>query len=820
MINVDRNLFNWTFLNKFLKKIFPIIVFFGVSFSLFWPHLIGDYTFFGNPDRLNHSLKLLKFFSESINAGNPFQAWNDLEMMGFDAFSQPYITLNPFAFFVAAFDPKNIYIIAGFESFFLLAFSGFSAFLFFRSAVVVNNLLAILGGILYQCSAISILKVSQNDFSFMALILLPLMSTVVSRTNRFNLASNFFLFSTLTFILLEFCFIQKAAYVLIFVGLYILFIAWQRKDIKIFYLFLLAGSIGTLGATGRLVGLFEYMGNSIRFDPNTQILTYADLLKYQGLKIYDFFRWFEDGLFGINFKDQAAINNRINLSEGFLLYTSPMVPIITIVALLSHKSSWDGGIFGKLNLPRFLIWMTLFTFGVTFLYPFSYLVYLLFLKHDFFHSRILVVGLLPLVAYLLIRLQYIAGHNFKFKSAVGIIGLTFGILIVVLIENIANTYVGTWSIDKLSPIIRVHFDNPFYLNKTSAARAIISTVLGIFILFILSFKKIDMKLRQIIFITLCSILAMQSYIGAERKLNIYSEEKNLTPFNNGNIYFSSRAQFIPPSLDQKIALQKYLENNDYRSIIICDPKIAGGLCSSHIAQFWNIRLADGYYGSGVPQRLSILPLKDAIGLRQISFNSPSKLPWKILGLLNVKYAVVSDKFIYQNVPSQENQLPEIIINPEPIVPRVFFTNQITPSPIIRSKEMAEEVLDSLSPIKKSIVEGINNTFDFSGEGRFSIVKKSNDHWAINLNEINGPQFLIINELYTPRWIVLIDGVESNIYPANIFMRGIMIPAGAQKIDMIYRPFEKSYLALILLIISFIGSLFISYLIKRKKIFKI
>src|SRR5512146_2808502 len=92
---------------------------------LFRHHLSGELTYFGNPDRLNNNLKILKHHVDSLAAGH-LSAWSDTELLGYDTFSLPYTFPNPITFLTYWLGPKNIYVTAGFVSMVLLALSGIS----------------------------------------------------------------------------------------------------------------------------------------------------------------------------------------------------------------------------------------------------------------------------------------------------------------------------------------------------------------------------------------------------------------------------------------------------------------------------------------------------------------------------------------------------------------------------------------------------------------------------------------------------------------------------------------------------------------------
>src|SRR5713226_2459189 len=112
---------------------FALLGIVAIAAWLFRFHLSGSHTFLGNPDRLNHSLKMLRFYVEGLEATG-LHAWNEAEMLGYDAFTQPYTFPNPITLLVAAIGSGKLLLTAGYVSFVLLAGSGIAASAFVRTA--------------------------------------------------------------------------------------------------------------------------------------------------------------------------------------------------------------------------------------------------------------------------------------------------------------------------------------------------------------------------------------------------------------------------------------------------------------------------------------------------------------------------------------------------------------------------------------------------------------------------------------------------------------------------------------------------------------
>jgi uncharacterized membrane protein YfhO len=63
--------------------------------------------------------------------------------------------------------------------------------------------------------------------------------------------------------------------------------------------------------------------------------------------------------------------------------------------------------------------------------------------------------------------------------------------------------------------------------------------------------------------------------------------------------------------------------------------------------------------------------------------------------------------------------------------------------------------------------------------------------TVRTDSSDADRFLVLNELYHPGWRAAVDGAPATIYPTNLVMRGILVPAGATTIELRYEPFIYS-----------------------------
>ena len=83
-----------------------------------------------------------------------------------------------------------------------------------------------------------------------------------------------------------------------------------------------------------------------------------------------------------------------------------------------------------------------------------------------------------------------------------------------------------------------------------------------------------------------------------------------------------------------------------------------------------------------------------------------------------------------------------------------------------------------------------------------------------------PAFLVLSEVYYPAgWKATLDGKPVDIHPANYVLRGIQIPAGEHKLELVFAPesygrsVTLSLIGLSLSLIALIGGALLAW---RKK----
>jgi hypothetical protein len=207
-----------------------------------------------------------------------------------------------------------------------------------------------------------------------------------------------------------------------------------------------------------------------------------------------------------------------------------------------------------------------------------------------------------------------------------------------------------------------------------------------------------------------------------------------------------------------------------------------------IGMMWGIRLMDGY-ASGVPHRLSVLPnLK--VTLHDIRYPSASEIGWKTLSFLNVRQAIQMSKELYENAGLRIPEGVQLVKNPSPYVyPRAYFadTTQAVDTAGAESavdgelNGVAGEALHQRFPIDY-VEGGDSGTFDSSGDLHWS---GGGDRLSFDFPASSQPRFLVVNEIWDAGWTAYVDGQQVPVRPTNVAMRGVLVPAGASQVVMVY-----------------------------------
>jgi hypothetical protein len=797
-----------------------------LAILLFRGHFIGDSLWIGNPDRLNGELKVLKHYLSGAANGN-IAAWNEHEMMGYDSFVLPYTFPNPIVYLVGWFGQENLYVVMGYVVMAMLAAAGLAAYAFIR-AELSPGIPALAGAICYEFSSLTILKVSQNSMSFAVFIVIPLLLLVIRHIRWETTAGSFAALAVLLASMLTFMFLQKAAYAVMLSAAYAGWRSLMTRSWRPGLVFCAALAGAVLFSFPRLLGVATAMGEYARVMVGRDLKDFDVLYEFQNIWPQELFRWLDNTIFGASPSDSFAIGNNINLTEGFLLYTSTVVPFLLITGLLRHPWQWTNVFLAPRREAAFFFWVLVACVAVVAFKPVAHALFLLFLRVDFTHARILLCALLPLsllVALALTDLSPRSELDARSWQATAL-GLALGILAAVVIELIARNFQGTV---EPSDFPRVHhrltrwgvdFAELPEARRESLARIALSG--GLYLALLLpTHSKLPMSLRRVAAVAIGSLLSAQCLLAANDQVNGPNARDAEQPFKRGDFYQADYREFHPPSPAQLRALHARIDPHRYRVALICAPQIADGFCAGHVPEFWQLRTIDGYYGLGVPRRLRALPWPTGVSLRTISFTNLNEMPWALLGLLNVRAVLVASDGVFRNYvrhgqtvrPAEPSEF-QIIQSPARITPRAFFAGAV--EPVTSAEDAVTRLFVSgaiLDPEKTSFVEGLAEARRFEDGGDIKLVSGP-DILELRFSASPNERFLVLNDLYYPGWRAEIDGHDLPVLPTNALMRGVLLPPGADRLTFRYQSSSESLSAWLLRCVAALAMLALLVALRR------
>jgi hypothetical protein len=307
------------------------------------------------------------------------------------------------------------------------------------------------------------------------------------------------------------------------------------------------------------------------------------------------------------------------------------------------------------------------------------------------------------------------------------------------------------------------------------------------------------SIRWVVAHSIAFMAVAQAIAAADFRVN-GSYLDTAIPFQDGAFLRGAPGEFKTPSARAQQALGQRLDNDEYRSVLICDRDTAPLFCAAHVSYFWNLRVVEGY-SSGLPTRLVSLPWpSEVVSLRAVSFVTADQLPWPLLTMLNVRNAVRVDDALYRNRYAAESDVAEIEVGraPTTVTPRTFFAASVVPAADLAGAVSALFPAGSASPAPDvtatSVVEGLASAASFSTDGTIR-ARYRRGTVDITVTPATAPRFLVLNELFHPRWRAFSAEEELTVYPTNAVMRGVVVPPGVDNIRFEFIPAYRTATAL-------------------------
>ncbi len=705
-----------------------------IGVVLFRVHLGGAGTFVGDSDRLNTFLNLRKFEVENIRYHRSLN-WNEFMFMGFSTTGLHYMLLgsDPTAYIEALLPSHDLFRITGYVSCTLLVLAGWAAYFFIRDTCH-HPFFALVGAALYVLSAFSLVRISQVDAAFAVLILIPLGLLVLRRTTVKNAAVPFVLLTITIASLLFFTFLQEAAYALALFGAYAAYRGLKLRSWRPPLIFAACLSIAVVISLPRILTVFRDVSLLDR-TTTFQTTCWCEIFRWFNDGVFG--RFPQEVLAignGFNLHEGLQLYTStfaaLAIIAGAMRLRGPLgvAAVVTFLAVLSLIfSPWVGsrgfaylalgGIglyvmvarFGRcvvrfkpftieLNIARNSLWehsptsalhgadapfdlfFLAFALAVILIEPVRYLVYLAFMRMDLTHSRVSGTALLPMCAFLSAVLRDMFGGSSERdqrRAELMVLGSSALLALAVLWLNevLATSPLTARLIEVLKP------GRWIPVLPVELAKIVWGIVFFVLLLIGIWIFRRSESLRHLLVFSLGFIMVFQAFKYADFQLSGHQTWTFPVAFLDNNFFNAPAEALLPPSTKAMEAFHQRLEVNQFRSVLVADPRIFPAFSAPHISQFWRLRLAEGY-GAGVPVRLARLPWPEGVRtLRALSFSDTAHLPWALLAVLNVKYAIILDPALYFNLePEAGPRNIRVLQNPLPVVPREFFARTVRPAP--------------------------------------------------------------------------------------------------------------------------------------------
>ena len=419
--------------------------------------------------------------------------------------------------------------------------------------------------------------------------------------------------------------------------------------------------------------------------------------------------------------------------------------------------------------------------------------YYAFMKIDFQHSRISVAMTLPLAIIAVIFLnRFLTAATGRWLA----IGLGLGLMLWLARELAAETIAA-----QLGPAVEA--TRPRRLLTVETVRVLTSLVLLVIVSSMLV-RRAPTSWLAVAGGVLACWMALETLGITEHRLNGPQVTRQSRPFDDLDYMQVAPGRLRIPTAAERAAVHQRLEVDAYRSIVLQNRRQFNAMVEPHLAAFWGLRLVEGY-STGLPKRLGGLPWEESMvaahHLDVHGIHDPTALPWKLLAALNVKYVVLVDESFWFNpelapapsVPPLDPSQMGVRVNPGPVTPRAFFAARVSPTgpvPLLAGddgRRPAPKDPPIADPARHSVAEVLDADRNFSTAGTPDVTFDG-DRVHVRLDPAPEDRFLVLNELYHPSWHAWVDGAPTTVYPTNVVMRGILVPARATSIELRYQPF--------------------------------
>lgn len=784
--------------------------------GLLWSHLTGSAQFMGNFDRLGYFLSNRLSELDTLQGDGLMPGWDDKLFMGFNTTDLPgaRTLLSPMHLVTVFVSRHDFYYWAGVCVAGLAFLTGAAAYLCFRQ-FGLGWVASLVGSLAYLASTHSMIRLAQADTASLVLIALPTGSLLIAKATFQNLAWRIIWLTSIGAVILCCVTGPLAIYMFGFWGLLAVHQSWQARSIA--PLACLSGSMlcAAIIAIPHLWGVTQDLATYVR-DGGVGA-TFEDVYAFFNVRPHEVWRAFDDGIFGRYPAEVAQLGNNLNLSEGFQVYSSTIATFCILIVLLRANGEWLRLFKFKDGVFSLFAWVLVGVTAAILIKPVAEALFVLFFKSKLIHARLSLIGTFAAAALTAWSIDKLIMRDPPGRPRATVIGFSVITALVLWfgVGRLANSSLSPETIDIRQPpkvLVGQLFAaitpgantwteeavSPPVSSAMPPVRMLSARVIAVFAwaaIFGLCLAGLHLTGGRSTWpaYVLVILLPLQTWADAYRRWNGPENKTYPAPFANNN-YFIAPADVLKsahPGFAQQLSSQ--LESDHFRTIFLAEPGQFYHFVAPHLASYWGIRTVEGYL-SGVPTRIAALNWPPGtLGFRTLTHSSAQSAPWDLLGILNVRQAIEVNTALYFDPPEngvleRAAQSVSIIPNPVRVLPREFFAARTLPD-IPLEKRVDKISLRAEEAYGSPRVEGMAEERLWNAEGTIS-ARYQGARISVQLSRSDQTRFLVLNELYHPRWFARAGSTSLKVYPVNTVMRGVEVPPGATELEFEFVPYSR------------------------------
>lgn len=782
--------------------------------GLFRGHLLGHSLFLGNYDRLGYFLAARLSEFDALRTHGATSNWDDRMFMGFNSAALPGATspLSPMRAVTALVSRPEFYYWAGACVVGLMALAGIAAYFCLRK-LNLGPAAAWIGGLVYMCSTHSMIRLAQADTSSLLLAALPTGTWLIFSARTDNLRWHLAGIAGLATLLFYSATGPPTIYLMGFWSVLAVYQSRQTKTAAPLGVCVGGIIVGFVIALPHLLGVARELRGMVR-DGGVGS-SFEAVYSFFNVRPHEWLRALDEGIFGRSPGEVAALGNNLNLSEGFQVYSSTFATLAIAALLLRRRGEWFRLFMMKDGLMSFFAWALVLLCAAVLFKPMAEFTYWVFLKGKLIHARLSFIATLPAAILTALAVQEWLTQPPGQRSGRPVVTLAAALFAATLLwlglQIIAGRSYAPAHLEWWRPVTEIipaalHLlltgtaslgpapELPADVHPVWLLSSRVVTLLCAFSVFTLlaGLAWWRPRLRPLAGQVLLALIALQVLQEADQRWNGLENHSYPAPFTANNFFIAPAYCLRSDQPAAAAELHARLEPGRYRTVFLPEAGQFHHFVAPHLTSYWGLRTVEGYL-SGVPERLAALAWPEGpLGFRTISFTSSGALPWELLGILNVRQAVVADTPLYFGVPrpggADEASALRCIPNPASVLPREFFVPRTVPGQPFAARSRPISLNPDTARTAPE-VEGLSVERHWSTEGSIQAAYRG-DRVSIAVTVSDQPRFLVLNELYHPRWFARTGATALRVYPVNTVMRGVEIPAGVTTVEFEFRPYSR------------------------------